>query len=698
MVIILNRIPQSRLSGVSWVLTLTALLAGLSLARPVMALGADAGQEHGPDPVDMTKLVFVGEDVKVLTVASRRQEGAFQSPAVADVLTAADLRESGVQTVGQALAMMPGFYMAQREYGVQPYLRGIPDSVLFMYDTVPLGSELSKSVNPLGHDFAVTALKRIEVVRGPGSVLWGPDAFAGLVNLVPMTGEDLDGLETGVTAGGPHQQHGVYGNYGHDAGEWDAFVSVNAQSGPEGGESINFVHFWNDDAPVPLANRYGQEETASAKYLEVTANASVGDWLRWTARLSDFNRPYAVSLMDGKTWQEYHEFAQNFVKMEMKKELDRRNALRFTGYYRWLDIDYRLVDQSLGHSERGTYAELLYDRSALVGKSQFTGGLSYRGDDVKNVPVWDSFLPDFFDDANDAFLPQASFHNSQAQLLSVFGQYTHHLDDWTFLLGARQDHSDAYQDQTSVDFGANWAFRPLWILKALYGTSYRAPFASQLAEGANRQPESINNYTLQLGWEPRPHTGLTLGWFKNRVENHVKDDLYYGLSSPNSQTLSGLELEGRLSPTNTLRLEANLTLLTKKGPGEAYRFNDYSTIGDDGVVHEHFVEISNPYDAGPTEMANVVGRWQPRESLVFFGRLGYFAARQWIDPASGDRFEYAGQWSLDSAMTYRNMGHSGLDLVVSVVNLADARQQTPGQYSALSGQARQATVQLRKLW
>jgi len=140
-----------------------------------------------------TLLMFVGEDLDVLSIASRRQESAGQAPAVAHVITREEIRERGIRTLSHALEMEPGFYLAKKEWGTQPYLRGIPDSILFLYDTVPTGSDVSKSLHPLDHELSLASIKRIEILRGPGSVLWGPDAFAGIVNMVPMTGKDLEG-------------------------------------------------------------------------------------------------------------------------------------------------------------------------------------------------------------------------------------------------------------------------------------------------------------------------------------------------------------------------------------------------------------------------------------------------------------------------------------------------------------------------
>jgi outer membrane cobalamin receptor len=163
----------------------------------MIGLSCAAATEKRAFELEQTMLMFVGEELGVLTIASRREESALQAPAIAQVVTRREIREQGATTLSQVLERVPGFHMAQRESGTEPYLRGIPNSILFLHDAVPLISETTKSIHPLDHELSLDAVKRIEIIRGPGSALWGPDAFAGIVNVVPLTGKDLDGLETG---------------------------------------------------------------------------------------------------------------------------------------------------------------------------------------------------------------------------------------------------------------------------------------------------------------------------------------------------------------------------------------------------------------------------------------------------------------------------------------------------------------------
>ncbi len=57
---------------------------------------------------DETYLMFYGENLEVLTIASKREEGAWQAPAVANVILRKQLRESGADTLSKALGTVPG--------------------------------------------------------------------------------------------------------------------------------------------------------------------------------------------------------------------------------------------------------------------------------------------------------------------------------------------------------------------------------------------------------------------------------------------------------------------------------------------------------------------------------------------------------------------------------------------------------------
>ncbi len=145
------------------------------------------------DSAEETMLMFVGESESVVTVASRHPESPTTAPAIVTVVGREEIELHGYRTLAELLNDQIGFYMAAGGRGTVPYLRGLRDSILFLYDGVPLATEVTKNFAVLDREISLDAIERIEIVRGAGSVLWGADAFSGVVNIVPKSGSSIPG-------------------------------------------------------------------------------------------------------------------------------------------------------------------------------------------------------------------------------------------------------------------------------------------------------------------------------------------------------------------------------------------------------------------------------------------------------------------------------------------------------------------------
>ena len=647
-----------------------------------------------------TLLMFVGEDIDVLSIASRREESAWQAPAVATVITREEIWEKGIRTLSQALEKTPGFYMAQKEWGSESYLRGIPNSVLFLYDTVPMGSDVTKSLQPLDHELSLVSVKRIEVIRGPGSVLWGPDAFAGIVNIVPMTGKDLDGVETGVLYGAPGNQSALYANMGHDGGDWDLFLSARGRSGEEDDTTCNIVRFWGDNGKnaYPYEDRFGEEQPGRSRYAEASGRFSFKDWFSLSGLISDYRKPYAItgpsesSSQKNLTWPESRGGPFGYVKLEANRDLDTFSGLRFTGYYNWQNSEYEIIDRTFDQKESSLYGELIYNRSFFTGKGIFTGGMAYRKTDVKNAPLWESYFPDYVAQQYTTFLPVYTLENYDARLWSLFGQYTHKIGNFDLLVGLRNDNHDQYKDALSYNAGIVWNPRSEWVCKLLYGTAYRTPYAKQLVDGQETELEEIETLNLQVSWKPTEKANLTVGGFTSQIENHLMEDPYAGLSEPNHQKIYGVELMGNVFPMKQLNFSANLTLLNNSGPDETYNYIKYWD------PQPHYEQLNFPFNTGPKSLFNLMGTWRPIDNVTLFARLGYHSSTQLIYPRADSFTSISGAWLLDMAATFNNIVIPGLDLQITIKNLTNNHYEIPGTYSSIEGEPISVAAVLRKRW
>jgi len=173
-------------------------VVALALATVLLAAGARAQQAATPRRIGEVQLF--GDEAFTIEAATRTELPLSQAPSSVTVITARQIRQSGARTIPELLRLVAGVNvrwnpMVQtidlRSFGENPFT----SRVLLLIDGVPYNS-WNKGGFPQhpGFDFfGLQNVKRIEVVRGPGSALYGENAFWGVINIVSLSGEDLDG-------------------------------------------------------------------------------------------------------------------------------------------------------------------------------------------------------------------------------------------------------------------------------------------------------------------------------------------------------------------------------------------------------------------------------------------------------------------------------------------------------------------------
>jgi len=645
-----------------------------------------------------TMLMFVGEDLAILSIASGREEGAWQAPAVVSVIEYTDIRDAHKSTLEDVLESATGFHVLETDAGVKTYLRGILDSALFLYDTMPIGSSAEKSLNLINNELPLHSVKRIEIVRGPGSVLWGPDAFAGIVNVVSLTGRDLNGKEIGLIYNSQDSPKGAYINVGRDTGDWNGFLSVSGSRTEDMAFSSDITKFWgsDDSFPIPPEERTGPDEDY-ARFLEVSGNFFYGNFMSVSGRISDSRQPYSLSTND-TSWKEVRDTSSGFLKLEGKKQLGINSTVRFTGTFSQLENDKKIMDKDLEQDEKNTYGEVSYEKAFNSGKSLVTAGVSYRKVENIGVPIWDSYLPDYLNSENSWFLPSVQQNDYATELWSVFGQYRMTIGEVDFLLGLRNDDHDSFENKLSYNTGLVWTPSESWAIKALLGTAYRTPTARQLIDNEIPELEEIKSINLEASWKLNQRAGFSICGFVNKIANHVVEDPYAGLSTPNSQDIRGMELKAFIKPMDQVSITANFTMLHTSGPNEVYRYIEYTTIDSEGNPVDHWAEIEYPYDMGPDRLFNLDVLWAPTEKISLFSRIKYFSGYQLTYPYADEYGESDNTWLMDAGITIRDLFITDSDMEVTCSNVFNTNYVVPGTYSLEKGKGVSIGLVWRKRW
>lgn len=628
-----------------------------------------------------SSIMFVGEDLSVLTIASRRAESPESAPAVAEVISAEEMRRNGVNTVAEALSMTQGFYILPDQRGSIPYQRGVKEGTLFLYNSVPLTADGSRAVLPLNEDVSLFGVDRIEVIRGPGSVLWGPDAFAGIVNIVPKRGRDVNGFDVQVQGGSPNKDRWVDMLWGKNTGLWEGFAALNLREGNDSLHSFNLVRLAGPNGlPLPFSERIGMEDLPDSRSVEGVFNLSWQDWIRFSGRWSESERYYVLNdASSNLLWRGRRETPFRFLRMEAERSYG-PSKLSLNAYYSEFDFAEQEVDLPiLSQKSRVSYAELLYDRELWSADALATFGISYRYNTVTGAIVSKGYPPDFMVPGNSFFLPLVRQQDISTRMPSAFMQVRRHwnlLDAW---FGLRMDDHE-YDTTLSYNAGVSVRLSHEWQLKLLSGSAYRTPYNLQFAQKTDIKPEEIRSLSAQLLWRPVRSLNLSVTGFWNRIEHHMNEDALAGLSAPVSERIAGVEWEGRWTPLKNLTLWLNGTVFSNSGDDEVYRL--YIKRLTNGIwVDELYRQWSVPYDVGSDGLLNAGVNWQAFKNLDISLHLQYANARDFYYSKGVLTESTPSNWLVGSSVTLKDWPVKKSELQWSVKNLLDNDYLIQGAYA-----------------
>lgn len=525
--------------------------AGAQAVSPAAPVGAAA--PVGPDATPVTTLAPVPVSANPLGLDA----DSMVLPALvldADELT---LRRQG--TLGATLDGLPGVHADTSGSGaVRPVVRGqTAPRVKVLSD----GSEVmdASSISP---DHAVTVepllSERIEVLRGPATLLYGGGAIGGVVNVVDRkipTEVPAKGVDAEVEVRGATGTKERTGAAGITAGSGDFAVRV---EGLKRRSSDYRVPDWDESK---LAGSYSESSQGTVGLSWIRPRGYVG--VAFTALNSKYGLP-------GHN-HEYESCHPHGTHLHCGGHDDHDHGEEEEGH-----DEHGHEDHDHDHDHAVPYVKLRSQRVDLRGeyldpfagfeKVRFRGGLTdYQHDEIEGGEVGTRFknrgydarlelthkpwmglhgvvglqssYSDFRADGEEAFLPR-----SKTRGTGLFVLEEYRLGQWRFEAGARQDWQRVTPDgdlresdksATSLSAAAIWDFAPQYSLALSVSRSQRLPSAQELyADGVHLatntyelgNPDLDKETSRNIDLTLRKHAGDTtfsVSAFHNRVRNYI---------------------------------------------------------------------------------------------------------------------------------------------------------------------------------
>ncbi len=696
-----------------------ALCAILTILIPASLMAQEAGDELGD--ISLSDLL----NLKV-SVATKSEMTVEEAPSIVSVITANEIRNMGARSLTDVLRTVPGFDLTHQVTieGHKVKIRGLGRSTSIKM--LMNGSALNY-YNGRFDMIPLNSVRRIEIIRGPGSALYGTGAFFGIINIITKEGGDEPSKVT--LAGGSHSTLKpsaelsckdrdlsvyLYGDYYRTDG-YDAIVESDTTSNSQS-----------------LASSAPGELTDEVRYYNLQANISYKNfYLTGLFCSSKMNSPVGIA----KALTDENEVRDKYFNGELgyKKALAGKGHLMFRMYYDRFELD-RLWEvfpeetaeldihtnfpegEGLNGRPMSKYShiggEIQGDYTFSMG-IQIVGGMSYDYSEVFDVKSLANHnvigSPLEVDGITYPGFPFRYFHTgwtdisekgnwldeSDRTVRAVYTQgifdlkklfsLTAGVESLSFTAGFRHDDYDDVGSTTNPRFGIVWAPTKKLHFKALYGTAFRAPDPGELyvknnpALTGNRdlKPEELETAEFLMGYNLTRNIRANITCFNVKTDNLiiVRNRSYANEGKAES---SGVEAEMRMRFGKFRYAYLNFTWQDVKNTtpdntiisagGQSYTQGDFNP----GGVPEFYGNIGVNCDFFDEHViANL--------SLNYVGERERSEEKKWDDETlvrSDQREPTKDRTLVNASLTFRNF-YKGLEAQISCFNMFDTDHRDP---------------------
>jgi outer membrane receptor for ferrienterochelin and colicins len=608
----------------------------LILLLSIAGVRASAQQTVPSDTTDIYTL-SLEELMRMTVTSSTKTEVSLQrAPSVVRLFTREDIRQMGFQTLREVLDQIPGFEIQEYRAGHQlTWVRGVQarynNKVLLLIDGVPIRDSYYGNFN-VDEMIPIEIVERVEIINGPGSVLYGTNSFAGVVSITTKR----DGKSVSV-----------------DGGTFNSY-SVNAQYGAKG--FFANANVYRTDGFSPDFNSDGKvrqhDQSATSQSFMASYNVK---GLHLTGSFTDYKYPYKYR--DSKGDYDFHRRPM-YGAASYDLTLGAHSELKLRAFYSQYDFDIDKVKYVNATSDevKEISSELLnsslYGADAeyylTKGKHSVVGGISVLSDHAQDIH-WELTQEGGAAVSESGGMIVGDHNTFTRTNVGVFAQDSYAFSNRISLTtGVRYDILSNFDNQFNYRAGLTTSFTDHWYGKVLFGTAYRIPsyreYLDVVSYNDELKPETLRTLEAQFGYvSNKMDINITLynnhytdfisevvveTIEENGVVREVDDEVSFNFDNRN---ITGLELNGVLRPTSRWNIIAGLS----------YKLNATEKLGGYGT--DKIVTAAQEVDFNKRDLiflSRFTGNFTTSYAIGSRGRVAlsgqYFSGRETPGDYQGD--------------------------------------------------------------
>ena len=546
-----------------------------------------------------------------VNIATKSDKSINETPGVVSVITSEEIKNMGARELEDVLQTIPGFEIMKRYAGYYGLgIRGVKDTrasskLLMMIDGVPFNDIFYGNSIGMGYDINIDMIERIEIIRGPGSALYGRNAFSGVMNIITKNAKNTDKSFVKLT-GGTFNTKMFSAYYGYKKKKLNA--------------SVSFRRLYTDNTSAKFDNGFGDtvlwniyrngfttsttiglgKFMLSGTYMDLKGGAGMMDilLLKKTGNVSlSFGSNINPKLsFNAKTYYHNEKYIEDIEQLKpgivpiYPEGVYYKPVFKEYLYGVETELNYKISSEN--DLLFGIQADIHGAKDVTITTNyNFAESAAISGINRNNEVLWE---PGWFDKNgheynNLGFFMQDIWYVTKALCLT---------------LGARYDIDSQIGSVFNPRAGIVWTPLKQTYVKLLYGRAYRAPSPSEQYQtlgfafgNKDLKPEIINTFELSFTHQLNKMTN-TLSFYKNKLTDMIyaatitsidPANTYYNMGKNNSM---GVEFENKIVLSKRIYTYFNYSFTQSEN---TQTINNKDSVFDHADVAPHKINFGLNY-------------------------------------------------------------------------------------------------------
>ncbi|HEY8937265.1 MAG TPA: TonB-dependent receptor plug domain-containing protein [Cyclobacteriaceae bacterium] len=582
----------------------------------------------------------------LMSVASQKTLSTRESPSIVSLITEEEIKKSGARDLIDVFRLVPGFDFAYDGNGkIGLGVRGNwvnEGKILLLMDGLLMNDIFSATLS-FGNHFSVANISRIEIIRGPGSAIYGGFAELGVINIITKKGSELKGGYVNTTYGqtsNAYARRNVEFGVGNTLKNWDfSLTGIVGQGNKSDRTAIVSQGLSGGGGP-------GSAPSLSGSYQSFAGNSRANPFmLNFKVQNKGFSFKtvldnYESTIHDdvdtttGKWLLSRRAFSST---SEIKYDVKFSKKLTLTPVISYIRQDPQTKNLNTGSTYSQTTAERMKAGVLFI----------YNPSRKINVTAGSEFFKD------KAINKRDSIQTTDGSVTSIsYGNYAfftqmmlkHRLAN--IILGARYDHNSKYGKAFVPRVGLTKKIEQ-WNFKLLYSGSFRAPTIQNIVLGVRQvgtngtannsgiNPEKTSIIELETGYQITRDMVVTLNLYQSSIKDpiiYISDLNLY--TNGNNAGTRGLEAQWKWKKSWGY-LDANYSFYSVNGLSKISTYATRQFTSSDAIVPSGSQLDKSSLLAFPTHKATINGSINVHKNIsvsptiILYGtRYGYELQQQ----------------------------------------------------------------------